>query len=50
MNPLMLSGYIAELSKRITNTSYSPRIIDDTITFLKNMFVISALQYESEYM
>lgn len=38
-----------ELSKRLKDSSYSPKVIDDTVTTLVNMFVVPAVQYFKEF-
>ena len=48
-DPFDVNWMYQELSKRLKDSSYSPKVIDDTVTTLVNMFVVPAIQYFKEF-
>ena len=48
-DPFDVNWMYQELSKRLNSKIYSPRVIDDTVTTLANMFVVPAVQYFKEF-
>ncbi len=47
--PFDVTWVYQELCKRLKNTNYPQRAIDDTITYLQNIFVVPAVQYIREF-
>lgn len=49
-DPFDVNWMYQELSKRLNSKIYSPRVIDDTVTTLANMFVVPAVQYFKDFL
>lgn len=47
-DPFDINWMYQEISKRLKNTPYSPKVIDDTVTALTDMFVVPAAKYFKE--